>query len=244
MLQSTQASRLVDLPRMKELLEAMVPYTERHFERIDRLVQASHFLSYTLASMRILLPPADSSLDETAEARQGPAQMKAMGKATQKEEVGKATPKEGVGTSTQESGDGELREAQERENGVEGRDRPALKRKARASQVGGEGQMALTEDGKKKKKMRVTQTVEIISDLKPSATSSNGSSKAKKKKKTAQGERDAVSSKPSAASRNGPAAAKKKKITMGQGKDEDAKSPASSSIGPAAAKKKGRAMGV
>ena len=55
---------LAELPKIKELIEAIMPYTNRHFQRLDRLLQASHFVSYTLASMQILLPPVDPNAKE------------------------------------------------------------------------------------------------------------------------------------------------------------------------------------
>eukprot|EP00966_Prymnesium_polylepis_P016811 387918-Prymnesium_polylepis.1 len=66
LLQSTPVATLVGLPRIKETLEALMPYTDRHFERLDRLMQASHFVSYTLASMHILLPPRDPNAPDDA----------------------------------------------------------------------------------------------------------------------------------------------------------------------------------
>ena len=39
---------------VNEILDALIPYTERHFERLDRLMQQSQFLSFTVAQMRML----------------------------------------------------------------------------------------------------------------------------------------------------------------------------------------------
>lgn len=36
---------------MKELLEGLIPYSERHFTRIDKLVQESYMLDYVLGEM-------------------------------------------------------------------------------------------------------------------------------------------------------------------------------------------------
>ena len=51
-LKATPASSLSKVPKLDELLDALIPYTERHFERYDRLLQSASFLSYTLAAMR------------------------------------------------------------------------------------------------------------------------------------------------------------------------------------------------
>jgi U3 small nucleolar RNA-associated protein 13 len=36
-----------------QLLQASLPYTERHFQRLDRLIQRSFILDYTLQSMQL-----------------------------------------------------------------------------------------------------------------------------------------------------------------------------------------------
>ena len=35
------------------MLQSSIPYTERHFQRIDRLIQRSFILDYTLQSMQL-----------------------------------------------------------------------------------------------------------------------------------------------------------------------------------------------
>jgi hypothetical protein len=37
------------------MLEAMIPYTERHFARLDKLIQKSFLLDYTLQRMTLLM---------------------------------------------------------------------------------------------------------------------------------------------------------------------------------------------
>jgi len=46
---------LVKLPNMKEILEGLIPYTERHFSRLDKLLQRSFLLDYTLQKMELQL---------------------------------------------------------------------------------------------------------------------------------------------------------------------------------------------
>ena len=48
LLQSTPAARLAELPRIKEAIEALMPYADRHFERLDRLLQARRYITVTL----------------------------------------------------------------------------------------------------------------------------------------------------------------------------------------------------
>ena len=64
-LKTTPASRLSSLPQVKGLLEALIPYSERHFERLDRLAQGAHFVGYTLAASMVLLPPETHGAEAT-----------------------------------------------------------------------------------------------------------------------------------------------------------------------------------
>ena len=52
--QARPVARLTATPQMQSLLEAFLPYSERHFDRLDRLVQGAHLLSYTLSEMKVL----------------------------------------------------------------------------------------------------------------------------------------------------------------------------------------------
>ena len=40
-------------PQVQPLIEGLLPYTERHFERLDRLLQGCHFVGYILAAARV-----------------------------------------------------------------------------------------------------------------------------------------------------------------------------------------------
>lgn len=42
-----------------ELLEGLVPYSQRHFSRIDRLVRSTFLLDYTLTRMSVIEPEID-----------------------------------------------------------------------------------------------------------------------------------------------------------------------------------------
>lgn len=46
----------LQIPGVRELMEGIVPYTKRHFSRIDRLSRSTFLLDYTLARMNVLLP--------------------------------------------------------------------------------------------------------------------------------------------------------------------------------------------
>ena len=41
-----------------------MPYSERHYERVDRLVQSAYFVEFTLRAMGMILPPADAVGDD------------------------------------------------------------------------------------------------------------------------------------------------------------------------------------
>lgn len=53
-------SRLRKLPGIAATVEALVPYSERHFQRIDRLVQASFVIDYTCAAISAVADPQPS----------------------------------------------------------------------------------------------------------------------------------------------------------------------------------------
>ena len=40
-----------------ELVWSLLPYSERHFQRLDRLLQSSYLVEYTLVSVQMLLSP-------------------------------------------------------------------------------------------------------------------------------------------------------------------------------------------
>lgn len=45
-----------------ELLEGLMPYTQRHFSRIDRLIRSTFLLDYTLTGMSVIDPETDTSV--------------------------------------------------------------------------------------------------------------------------------------------------------------------------------------
>lgn len=47
-----------------ELLEGLIPYSQRHFSRIDRLERSTFLLDYTLVGMSVIEPEADRSKPE------------------------------------------------------------------------------------------------------------------------------------------------------------------------------------
>lgn len=51
---------LCQIKGISELLEGLIPYSQRHFTRIDRLVRSSFLLDYTLTRMSVLDPDSDS----------------------------------------------------------------------------------------------------------------------------------------------------------------------------------------
>ncbi|XP_070581106.1 transducin beta-like protein 3 isoform X2 [Ptychodera flava] len=53
-LQKIHPEDLVKYPNVKECLEGFLPYTERHFQRMDRLLQQSMFVEYTWQKMRLV----------------------------------------------------------------------------------------------------------------------------------------------------------------------------------------------
>ena len=44
------------VPGVKQLVESILPYSERHFARLERLHKASFLLDYTLRAMKTAVP--------------------------------------------------------------------------------------------------------------------------------------------------------------------------------------------
>ncbi|KAH8480722.1 hypothetical protein H0E87_030826, partial [Populus deltoides] len=44
-----------------ELLEGLIPYSQRHFSRIDRLVRSTFLLDYTLHGMSVIEPDTNAT---------------------------------------------------------------------------------------------------------------------------------------------------------------------------------------
>ena len=53
----------VQVPGIRQAVEGLVPYTERHLARIQRLVRSTFLLDYTLAAM-VVLPPGEGLEEE------------------------------------------------------------------------------------------------------------------------------------------------------------------------------------
>lgn len=59
------AREISALPKCKELVDALVPYTERHLKQLDDLITRSYLVEFTLESMDLLLGPlASADADE------------------------------------------------------------------------------------------------------------------------------------------------------------------------------------
>ena len=67
-LKGRTVAQLAALPGAQALVEAILPYSERHYERVDRLVQSAYFVEFTLRAMGMILPPADANGDADADA--------------------------------------------------------------------------------------------------------------------------------------------------------------------------------
>lgn len=53
--------QLFQIKGIGELLEGLIPYSQRHFSRIDRLVRSSFLLDYTLTGMSVIQPENDAN---------------------------------------------------------------------------------------------------------------------------------------------------------------------------------------
>ncbi|XP_072423649.1 transducin beta-like protein 3 [Chiloscyllium punctatum] len=62
LLQNETPEQLLQYNGIKGALEGLIPYTERHFQRVNRLLQASMFLDYMWQSMRLTGSSCDSDI--------------------------------------------------------------------------------------------------------------------------------------------------------------------------------------
>ncbi|XP_033745921.1 transducin beta-like protein 3 [Pecten maximus] len=58
---------LAEFPNIRSTLEGLLPYTERHFQRMNRLLQQSRFVEYTWQCMRTVSDDAQPSQSKTME---------------------------------------------------------------------------------------------------------------------------------------------------------------------------------
>ncbi|KAL6008390.1 hypothetical protein ACLOJK_033899 [Asimina triloba] len=52
-------TEIIEIKGITELLEGLIPYSQRHFSRIDRLLRSTFLLDYTLTGMSVIDPEAD-----------------------------------------------------------------------------------------------------------------------------------------------------------------------------------------
>ncbi|KAJ3680671.1 hypothetical protein LUZ60_016949 [Juncus effusus] len=91
---------IMEIKGVSELLEGLIPYSKRHFSRVDRLLRSTFLLDYTLTRMLVLDPDSDSlstieepvlplSLSKNSESKQNDAQIEEK-KSGKKRKSGKA----------------------------------------------------------------------------------------------------------------------------------------------------------
>ncbi|RHZ70853.1 hypothetical protein Glove_265g17 [Diversispora epigaea] len=55
-LKNYSSQDLLEISDIKELLDGMLPYAERHYQRLDRMLTDSYIIDYTLHAMDLLNP--------------------------------------------------------------------------------------------------------------------------------------------------------------------------------------------
>ncbi|KAF5204847.1 transducin beta-like protein, partial [Thalictrum thalictroides] len=50
---------ILEIKGISELLESLIPYSQRHFSRIDRLIRSTLLLDYTLSAMSVIEPESE-----------------------------------------------------------------------------------------------------------------------------------------------------------------------------------------
>ncbi|CAD6259813.1 unnamed protein product [Miscanthus lutarioriparius] len=59
-LRSFSPTDILEIKGISELLEGLIPYSQRHFSRVDRLVRSTFLLDYTLMRMSVVDPDVDA----------------------------------------------------------------------------------------------------------------------------------------------------------------------------------------
>lgn len=57
---------MLQIKGIGELLEGLIPYSQRHFSRIDRLIRSTFLLDYTLIGMSVIEPVTEGDLKPTS----------------------------------------------------------------------------------------------------------------------------------------------------------------------------------
>ncbi|KAL6652122.1 hypothetical protein ACP70R_011047 [Stipagrostis hirtigluma subsp. patula] len=58
---SLPPTEILEIKGISELLEGLIPYSQRHFSRVDRLVRSTFLLDYTLTRMSVVDPDIDAA---------------------------------------------------------------------------------------------------------------------------------------------------------------------------------------
>ncbi|KAL5802889.1 hypothetical protein ACOSQ4_031194 [Xanthoceras sorbifolium] len=58
-------TEIIEIKGIAELLEGLIPYSQRHFSRIDRLVRSTFLLDYTLTGMSVIEPNSEAQEAKT-----------------------------------------------------------------------------------------------------------------------------------------------------------------------------------
>lgn len=53
-------TEIIEIKGISDVLEGLIPYTQRHFSRIDRLVRSTFLLDYTLTGMSVIEPDTEA----------------------------------------------------------------------------------------------------------------------------------------------------------------------------------------
>lgn len=197
-----RADSMTKFPLMKQLLEALIPYSTRHFQRLDKLLQASYILDYTLQNMNLLpeIAPVKEEeqnhtqvkmeiAEEGKEAEESTTAMDVAedGNADQKEEKANETPKkkknakkDGAATDTPNTKSKETVEVDEESEIAEnGESKPKKRKRSHSTSSVGEKEDEVVEEEKPK----VPQSASKAKSSKSAISKSTPKSTPKGKKK-------------------------------------------------------------
>ena len=61
---------ILQIKGIGELLEGLIPYSQRHFSRIDRLERSTYLLDYTLTGMSVIEPRTEEMVSRSGATKQ------------------------------------------------------------------------------------------------------------------------------------------------------------------------------
>jgi U3 small nucleolar RNA-associated protein 13 len=163
-----RADSMTKFPLMKDLLQALIPYSTRHFQRLDKLLQASYILDYTLEAMNLLpdLQPIEDSQENQISSVSAPQASSSSAMAVDQNEDEQNEPQEEQMEQHQNGKDDEMQES------LISSSKSSKKRKRSASAISSDEQAEKQNETEEKQKEKAKTPSKSKSDKSAASSSS------------------------------------------------------------------------